>query len=98
MLDVTVEHGLDVAHLEAGSVVLHQGVGVDHIAADLAPPLVGLVGALELLPLLSSLLFLQGRQPRAQHLERHLAVLDLGALVLNGDDGPGWEVRHPNRR
>src|SRR5438445_12665049 len=56
VVQVAVEHRLDVAHLETGAMVLDEGVRMEHIAADLAAPLVRLVRALQLLPLLGPLL------------------------------------------
>ena len=38
-VDVAVHHRLDVAHLVAGAGVLGQGVGHEHVGADLAAPL-----------------------------------------------------------
>src|SRR5258708_18918199 len=47
-LDVAIEHALHVADLDPCPVVLHQRVGMEHVAPDLAAP----VGRAHLPPLL----------------------------------------------
>src|SRR5436305_7787889 len=68
-IEVAVEDAVGVADLGAGAVVLDQAVGLQHVAADLAPP-----GDLLLLPLALGLL-------GAALL--HLAVVEAAALVLH---------------
>src|SRR5437868_14427906 len=91
-IDVPVEDTRGIADLEAGAVVLHEGVRVQHVRADLAAP----VGGAELaaLPRLRLLLLadLSLEQPRAEDLHGRLAVLELRAFVLACDDYPGRQV------
>src|SRR5216683_2962409 len=54
LLDVAIEDALHVTDLDAGAVILHEGVRVQHVASDLAPPVRGpqlpaLLGLLRLL-------------------------------------------------
>ena len=37
-VDFTVHHGVDIAHFVAGAVILGQGIGHEHIGADLTAP------------------------------------------------------------
>src|SRR5438105_526522 len=37
--DVPFQDSLGISHFNAGAVILDQGVGMDHIGTDLAPPL-----------------------------------------------------------
>src|SRR5438067_45055 len=98
LLDIAVEDPLHVADLDTGPVILHQGVGMEHVAADLATP----VGRAQLPALLSLFgLLLEHallEQPRAQHPHRDLAVLELRPLVLGGRDGARREMGDAHSR
>src|SRR5919198_733820 len=74
LIEVPVEHSLDVARLDARPVVLDHLVGLQHVRADLVPegdvaPLATECGEL-LLPLLPGPL----RKPRGQDLQRDRLV------------------------
>src|SRR3954471_21833645 len=58
-VDVAVEHAVDVADLLLRAVILHELVGVQHVAADLAAERDVLLRAADLLELLLILLDLQ---------------------------------------
>src|SRR5436190_9769700 len=76
-IDIAVQNGLRVAHLEAGPNVLHKRVGLKHVVADLRSELGRHDLAADLVELRRSLLLLALKEARLQHLHGHLAVLHL---------------------
>ena len=92
-----VEHGLCVAGLVVGVVVLYELVRVEHVGADLTAEADVLRHAPLLRELRLPLLLLQLGEARAEDAERGLLVRRLGALVLALDDGPGREVGDADR-
>ena len=68
-----------------GASVFDEGVGVEHIVADLCTPAGGLTSA-EVGQAGGLLLVLELSEARAQDSESRLAVLDLAAFVLNRND------------
>src|SRR5580698_1893469 len=98
LVQFAVQDRLRVARAVARPQVLHHLVGLEHIAADLAPPayLALLpVEPLHLAPLLIEPLLIE---PRLQDAHRARAVLDLGALVLADDDDPRGDMGDPRGR
>ncbi len=85
-VDVAVHHRVDVADLVLRAQILHQLVGLHHVAADLTPPLYPFLGALNLVELRALLLQLDLVELRLQHLHGLLAVLRLRAGHLAFDD------------
>src|SRR5215813_2438611 len=90
--EVPVHHPVDVPDLELRPVVLHHAVGVHHVRADLAAEGDVLLGRLHRVELLPALLHLEIVEARLEDLHGHLAVADLAALVLAGDDDPRRDV------
>lgn len=87
-VDGAIEDGLGVVGFVFGAGVFDEGVGVEHIVADLCTPAGGLTGA-EVGQAGGLLLVLELSQARAQDGESGLAVLDLAAFVLDGNDDAG---------
>src|SRR3954462_7016572 len=83
-VDIAIEHPRWVPDLDAGAVVLHHGVRVQHVRADLAPPVRGahLTALACLLLLLSADPLLEETRLEDAHLG--LAILELRSLVLAG--------------
>src|SRR6185503_4298778 len=81
-VDIAIQHARGVPDLHGGAVVLHHGVGVEHVRADLATP----VRRAHLAPLACLLLLLAANplleQARLQDAHRGLPVLELRTLVL----------------
>src|SRR6266704_1594409 len=81
-----LDKGIDVATEHSGPVVLHEGVRVEDVGADLTPP----VRRAELAAFLRLRFFLLPHlpleQPGTEDLHRRLLVLELRTLVLTGDD------------
>src|SRR4029453_12094317 len=38
LIDVAIENGVGIAHLDAGAVIFNHAIGMEHIGADLAAP------------------------------------------------------------
>lgn len=74
-VEVAVHHRVDVAGLVLRAQVLHELVGLHHVAADLASPFDAFLGAFDLVELLALLLQLDLVELRFQHLHGLLAVL-----------------------
>src|SRR5205823_13905818 len=95
-IDVAAEHPGRVADLDARAVVLHEGVRMEDVGADLASP----VGGAHLATFLRLGLFLLAHlpleQPCAKDLHRGLLVLKLRTLVLAGHDDPAREMGDAN--
>ena len=89
---ISVHHRVDVAGLVLRAQVLHELVGLHHVAADLAAPFDALLGTLDLVELLAFLLQLDLVELRLQHLHGLLAVLRLRAGYLALDDDAGGVV------
>ena len=87
-----------VADLHLGAVVLHQLIGLQHVAADLAAEGDVLLGAADLIELGLLLFQLQVVEPGPQHLHGHVAVLVLRPLVLARDHDAGRQVGDAHRR
>ncbi len=87
-VDIAVHDILDVAGLKARAGVLHQGVGHEHIGADLTAPLDLYLHALDVGDLLRVLLGLHFRQAGAEHLHAVVPVPELAALRLAGHHHP----------
>ena len=83
---ISVHHRVDVAGLVLRAQVLHELVGLHHVAADLAAPFDALLGTLDLVELLALLLQLDLVELRLQHLHGLLAVLRLRTRHLALDD------------
>ena len=84
VVEIAVHHPLHVADLHLGAVIVHHGVGLEHVGPDLvAPGVVGL-GGLDHGPggLLLLQLLLVERGP--QHLHGGRLVLGLAPLLLAG--------------
>ena len=84
--------------LTVGAVVGDLRVGVEHVGADAVAESGRGVLALDAGALVRLLVHLPLQEPGAQDLHRALAVLDLGALVLTGDDDARREVGDAYRR
>src|SRR5579859_7395249 len=98
-VDVAIlEHGLHVADLDAGPHVLDQRVGLQGVVADLGAELGRQHLAFQVVDLLRGQHLLALEEAGPEHLHGDLAVLDLGALVLAGDDDAARDVRDPDRR
>src|SRR5258706_9386562 len=97
-VQLAVEIAGGVALLRAGAVILNQVVGVDRHCADLVAEVRLHMGALQPRRLALALLDLQLVEPRLEDTQRNLAVLDLRALVLAGDDDARRLVAHAHRR
>src|SRR5207249_1645956 len=92
-VQIAVHHGVDVAHLVAGPVVLDQLIGMERVRADLAAEgdllfLTSQLGQLLALLLLGDLV-----KPRLEDAHRRVAIPELRAFVLALDDDPGRQVR-----
>ena len=85
-VQVTVHDGVDVAGLEGGTGILDHGVGHKDVGADLAAPFDFHLNALQVGDLLGVCLHLQLHQLVSQHPVASLTVLELGALLLAGND------------
>ena len=91
-VDVAVHHRVDVTDLVLRAQVLHQFVGLHHVAADLAAPFDAFLGTLNFVELRALLLQLDLVELRFQHLHGLLAVLRLRAGHLALDDDAGGVV------
>ncbi len=91
-VDVAVHHCVDVADLVLRAQVLHQFVGLHHVAADLAAPFDAFLGTLDFVELRALLLQLDLVELRLQHLHGLFAVLRLRAGHLALDDDAGRMV------
>ena len=85
-VEVAVHDRVDVAGFVLRAEVLHQLVGLHHVAADLAAPLYSLLRTLDFVDFLALLLQLNLVELRLQHLHGLLAVLRLRARDLALDD------------
>src|SRR5690625_3507071 len=85
VFDIPVENFVRVVSRQTGPVVLDVLL-VEHVGADLRPPLDGLLLTTGLGLLLEALLLLPLEQPAAQDRHRLLAVLDLRLAVLAAHD------------
>ena len=81
-VEVAVHHGIDVAGLVVGAVILDHGIGHEDIAADLVAPSDLILDALDVLDLVHVLLLCDLIQLRFQHFHRVVTVLELAALGL----------------
>ena len=97
LVEIAVEHGRGVAHLDVGAQILDARL-VEHVGADLvAPAHVGL-GILEHLRRRIALVHLELVELGLEHLHRGGAVLVLAALVLAGHDDARGQVAEAHRR
>lgn len=96
-MDVAIEHGVKIAHGEAGAGVLDALVGMLEVAPDLAAKAdagLGLIlGGFGLL----AFHFFEPSQLSAKHLPSEGSVLMLASLLLALNGNPGWEVCEANR-
>src|SRR5215813_15080109 len=91
-------YGVHVADFEPGPMILDQLVGMERIGPDLAAEgdlllLPGQLGQLLALLLLGDLV-----EPRLENSHGRVAIAQLRALVLAGDDDPGRQMRDTHRR
>src|SRR5580658_6075203 len=98
LVDLAVEDALRVARAVARAQVLHHLVGLEHVAADLAPPADLALLAVEALHLAALLVQPLLVEARLEYRHRARAVLDLRALVLADDDDAGRDVRDAHGR
>src|SRR3954447_19089261 len=98
LVEVAVEHGVDVADLVAGAQVLDDLVRVQDVVADLRAEVDVLRLALLARDLLLALALQLLGQLRAPHPHRRLAVLRLRALVLALHNDAGRAVRDAHGR
>ena len=85
----TVHDGVDVGCFEACPRVLDERIGHENVVADLAAPFDLELCALDIGDLVQMLTLLDLDELRAQHPHTRLAVLELIALRLAGDDDAG---------
>ncbi len=98
LVDVSAEHGLDVAGLDPGTDVFDELVRVQDVVADLRSEANVLLLAPERIDLFSALLLLELVEAGAQDRQRGVLVLELRLLVLTGHDGTRRYVRDAHRR
>ena len=91
-VQIAVHHGIHVAGLVVGAVVLDHGVGHEHIAADLVAPGDLVLHALDVLDLIHVLLLCDLIELCLQHFHGVVAVLELAALGLAVDHDAGGLV------
>src|SRR5258708_5327903 len=96
-VQVPVQPPRHVPHLEFRPVVLDHLVRVHDVGADLAAEGDVLLGRRHRVQLGPLLLPLQIVEAGLQHLQGHVAVADLAALVLAGDDDAGGQVGDAHR-
>ncbi len=96
-VETSVEDRLGIADAGVGAVVGDLGVWVNDITSDAAAESGSSEVPLELRPLFRFGLQLELQEPGPQDLVGGFPVLGLAALVLAGDDDPGWQVREPDR-
>src|SRR3954470_6772238 len=94
-VDVAVEHGLDVAGLEARALVLHELVRLQRVGADLVAERDVALLPRERDQLGVALLPLALGEARREDLHRARLVLRLRSLVLARHDDAGRKVRDP---
>src|SRR5580658_7317164 len=98
LVDLAVQDALRVARAVARAQVLHHLVGLEHVAAYLAPPPDLALLAVEPLHLAALLIQPLLVEPGLEDAHRARAVLDLRALVLADDDDAARDVREAHRR
>ena len=85
-IQVPVHNGLDIAGFRASPMILDQGIGLENIGADLAPPLDGLIVSGKV----ADFLILDGlfvfKEFGTQQLQAAFLVLQLGPFVLALDN------------
>ena len=96
-VQIAVHHGIHIAGLVVGAVILDHGVGHEHIAADLVAPGDLILHALDVADLVQVLLLLDLIQLGSQHLHGGVAVLELAALGLAADHDAGGLVDQAHR-
>ena len=96
-VDGAVEDGLGVVGFVFGAGVFDEGIGVEHIVADLCTPAGRLTGA-EVSQTGGLLLVLELSEARAQDSESRLAVLNLAAFVLNRNDDTSRQMGNAHCR
>src|SRR5690606_32402048 len=79
---IAVQHRVDAGLLEARAVIVDLAIGLQHVRADLAPPLDALLLALDLRHLGFASLLLACPQACLEHAHRSRVVLDLRTLRL----------------
>src|SRR5215207_11155558 len=92
-VDRAIQHGLSIADADLGAMIGDLGVGVEYVGADAIAKPGRRVLPLDAGALVRLLVHLALQETGAQDLHRALAVLDLGSLVLTGDDDAGREMR-----
>ena len=85
LVQIAVQHAIDIADLDPRAQVLHHAVRLQHIRTDLRAEVDVELRIFNVLGLCALLLQLVFVEPRAQNAHRLLAVLVLRALVLAGD-------------
>src|SRR2546427_353155 len=81
-VEVAVEDALDISALHGGAVILHEGVGLQDVGANLTAEVDLLLRTLLRLPFLIAPASLQIVQAGPQDLHRHVTIAVLRALVL----------------
>jgi hypothetical protein len=97
-VDVAAEDTRRVTHLHVRPVVFHHLIRGEHVGTDLRSEVDGFPLSPELVHLLLALATLELGQAGFQDPHGHRAILELGSLVLAGDDDPGWQVRDADGR
>ncbi len=97
-LDVSVQHRVDVSHLEASAVVLDQPIRLQDVGADLRAELDVLAFAPQVFQPLLALPAHPLGQPGLQDAHSHSPVLNLGPLVLARRRDAGGEMRDAHGR
>ena len=96
-VDVTIHHSLDIRGLHSGPQIFDHLVGLEDIAPDLVAPSDCTLFSIESFHFGPFLVFLELKDPRLEGFHRSFLVLDLGSLVLAGDDQAGGQVGQPDR-
>ena len=96
-VDVTIHHSLDIRGLHSGPQIFDHLIGLEDIAPDLVAPSDCTLFSIESFHFGPFLVFLEFKDPRFEGFHRSFFVLDLGSLVLAGDDQTGGQVGQPDR-
>ena len=86
LVDVTVHYRIDVSVLIAGSRILNERVGHEHVVSDLAAPLDVRLVTLNVLDPVELLAKLDLKELCLKHFDRRLLVLELASLGLTSDN------------
>ena len=93
-IQVPVHNSLDIAGFRTSPMILDQGIGLENIGADLAPPLDGLIVSGKV----ADFLILDGlfvfKEFGTQQLQAAFLVLQLGPFVLALDNNARRQMGH----